>query len=280
MRLGDLSEALKLPHTLFALPFAYIGLWTAAGGHPTWSIFGWVTVAMAAARTAGMSLNRLVDLPLDRQNPRTKDWPVAAGRVSPAALGWLAAVCTVILLFAAARLNPLCLKLAPVAVALFTLYPFLKRFTWGCHFGVGLVLAAAPAGGWLAVTGRWDPALFPLMGAVLLWVAGFDIIYALLDLDFDVKQGVYSIPGRFGAKGAVAIARAAHLLAWLGLAEFGRQAGLGVWYGVGVILAGILLVWEHRLVDPARPEKIHRAFFTINSWISVTLFLFTLLDLA
>lgn len=279
MRIQDLSEALKLEHTIFALPFAYLGLWVASAGAPPWAALGWVTLAMATARTAGMAINRLVDLPLDRLNPRTRNWPVPAGRVGRPLLVWLALGGAALFFLSAAHLNPLCLRLAPLALALLVFYPFTKRFTWTCHFWLGSVLAAAPLGGWLAVTGRWDPMALPLYGAVLLWVSGFDILYALLDLDFDRQHGVYSIPQRFGLTKALAISRVAHGAAMGGLVVFGFWAGLGRWFWVGLALVGGLLLYEHRLVTPARLDRINKAFFTVNGWVSVSLFLFTLIDL-
>ena len=278
-RIRDLVEALKLEHTIFALPFAYIGFAVAWTGGPWLGKFIWVTLAMVAARTAGMALNRLIDLPIDRMNPRTKNWPVPAGRVKPALLVLLAGLSTAIFLFSAARLNPLCLKLTPVAMILLAGYPFTKRFTWGCHFWLGLVLGAAPAAGWLAVTGQWDRAILPLTLGVAFWTAGFDILYALLDLDFDRRHGVYSIPQRFGLQKALWISRLCHTLSAVGFAVFGHFSGLGIWFWVGwSVLAG-LLWYEHRLVVPGRLDRINKAFFTVNGWISVSLFLFTLLDL-
>lgn len=284
--LRDVAEALKLEHTLFALPFAYLGLWVAAGGRPAWDTVGWVTLAMVGARTAGMAANRLVDLPLDRLNPRTKGWPAAAGRVKPALLACLAAAAAGLFFLSAARLNPLCLKLAPIGLFLLAFYPTTKRFTWTCHFWLGAVLAAAPIGGWLAVTGRWDGAaalLVPLGLAVLFWVAGFDILYALLDLDFDRRHGVYSIPQRFGLQKALWIARLCHAISLMGFILFGvslsHAARVSFFFWVGLsLMAGLLLV-EHRLVGPGRLERIHKAFFTVNGWISVSFFLCTLLSL-
>ncbi|MBI3333448.1 MAG: UbiA family prenyltransferase [Candidatus Omnitrophica bacterium] len=275
----DIAEALKLEHTVFALPFAYLGLWVAARGSPAFSSFGWVTLAMVAARTAGMAVNRRVDLPLDRLNPRTKDWPVPAGRVRGPLLAAVAAAATGLFLLAASRLNPLCLRLAPWALLLLAAYPYTKRFTWTCHFWLGAVLGSAPVGGWLAVTGRWDPKVLPLFIGVLFWVAGFDILYALLDLDFDRRQGVYSIPQTFGLKSALKVSRLCHLLAACGFAWFGASAVRGGWFWVGWALVAGLLVVEHRLVSPTRLDRINRTFFTINGWVSVSFFLFTLLGL-
>lgn len=278
-RLRDIVEALKLEHTLFALPFAYLGAWTAAGGNPAWATVGWVTLAMVGGRTAGMALNRLIDLPMDRANPRTKHWPVPAGRVKTWQLDLLAGAGAVALFFSAYRLNPLCFRLSPFALLLLVLYPYTKRFTWGCHFWLGLVLGAAPAAGWLAVTARWEPPLLPLMAGVLLWAAGFDILYALLDLDFDRRHGVYSIPQRFGLKRALWASRLCHFLSVLSFVAFGISIQGGMWYWAGLALMAGLLLYEHRLVGPGRLDKINKAFFTVNGWISVSFFLFTLLDL-
>ncbi len=276
---SDVIEALKLEHTIFALPFAYLGVWVAARGSPSWSVVGWVTLAMVGARTAGMALNRLIDLPLDRLNPRTKSWPVPAGRVKMNLLAAIAAGAAAIFFLSASRLNPLCLRLSPVALCLLILYPYLKRFTWACHFGLGLVLGAAPIGGWLAVTGRWDPAILPLSIGVLLWVAGFDILYALLDLDFDRAHSVYSIPQRFGIQTALNLSRLSHLCAVFSFGWFGALAGLKGWFWVGWVVVAGLLHYEHALVRPARLDRINKVFFTVNGWVSVSFFLFTFLSL-
>ena len=278
-RLSDLVEALRLEHTIFALPFAYLGLWVAADGFPAWNIVGWVTLAMVTARTAGMALNRVIDLPLDKLNPRTSAWPVPAGRISRRFLIGLTLMAGLIFFTSAWRLNPLCFKLSPLAFGLMILYPYLKRFTWVCHFGLGLVLACAPAAGWLAVTGHWDPAIWPLSLGVLFWVAGFDILYALLDLDFDRAHGVYSIPQRFGCEKALTFSGFCHLLAVFGFGWFGMFTGRGVWFWIGWLLVAALLIYEHRLVRPSTLNRVNRVFFTINGWISVSFFLFTILDL-
>ncbi len=278
-KLSELAEAIKLEHTIFALPFAYLGLWVAAHGNPAWRTVGWVTLAMVGARTAGMALNRLIDLPLDRLNPRTKNWPVPSGRVKPPLLIVLTLSASGLLFLAASQLNRLCLSLAPLALGLMFLYPHLKRFTWACHFGLGAVLGLAPVGGWFAVTGHWDRSLLPLFYGVLMWVAGFDILYALLDLDFDRRHGVYSIPRTFGLKPSLNVASLCHFLAVMSFAWFGVITDLGRWFWVGLILVAGLLLYEHRLVRPARLDRINRAFFTVNGWVSVSLFLFTLIDL-
>lgn len=278
-RWQDFSEALKLEHTVFALPFAYLGLWVASGGDPSWAAVGWVTLAMVGARSCGMAVNRIVDVPLDRQNPRTQNWPVPAGRVKRPLLAAVVLGSAVLLFVSAWKLNPLCLRLAPAALLLMAAYPTLKRFTWACHFWLGLVLACAPVGGWLAVTGRWEPEILPLSLGVLFWVAGFDILYALLDIDFDRGHGVYSIPQRFGVQTALIVSALCHLLAVSSFGWFGIGTEAGVWFWVGLACVAGLLLYEHLLVAPSRLDRVNKAFFNVNGWVSVSLFVFTLMDL-
>ncbi len=278
-KIPDIVEALKLEHTIFALPFAYVGLWVAAGGSPAWSTVGWVTLAMVGARTSGMAINRLIDRPIDQLNPRTLNWPTSTGRVKGSLLLLIAAAGAAALFTASGRLNPLCLALSPAVFFLLTAYPYLKRFTWACHFGLGMVLGSAPVGGWLAVTGRWDPIVLPLFFGVLFWVAGFDILYALLDLDFDRRHGVYSIPQRFGLHRALIISRLCHFAAVFSFGWFGFVAGQKAWFLAGLTVMAGLLFYEHCLVSPVRLNRINKAFFTVNGWVSVSFFLFTLMDL-
>lgn len=278
MRVRDVAEALKLQHTVFALPFAYLGSWVAAAGFPGWRLLGWVTLAMVGARTAGMAWNRLLDLPFDRANPRTAGWPTSLGKVTPRQLTLLALAATALFLYSALRLNPLCLRLAPIALAGLTLYPLLKRFTWACHWGLGAVLGMAPVGGWLAVTGVWDPRVLWLMAAVALWVAGFDILYATLDVDFDRSNRLYSVPQRFGVDFALRIARGCHGGMVVALGAFGIATARGLLYWLGYLAAAALLHYEHRLVSPTDLTRVNRAFFVINGWVSVGLLAITIAD--
>ena len=268
-------EALKLEHTIFALPFAYLGLWVAAGGHPSGKTILWVTLAMIGGRTAGMAINRLIDRKIDQLNPRTKNWPSSTGKVKKPVLAAVFLGGVLLLFESASRLNPLCLQLAPLILFLLVVYPSLKRFTWACHFGLGMVLGAAPVAGWIAVTGALDPIVLPLFFGVLFWVAGFDILYALLDLDFDRRHGVYSIPQRFGLHRALVISRLCHIATVLCFMRFGFLAGLGFWFWIGLAVAAVLLFYEQWLVGPGRLDRINKAFFTVNGWISVSFFLFT-----
>ena len=278
MRLRDVAESLKLSHTIFALPFAYLGMVLGAGGLPAWPLVGWVTLAMVGARTAGMAWNRLLDRPFDRLNPRTAAWPVSQGKVTPLQLAVLALAATTLFLYSASRLNPLCLRLAPIALAGLVLYPSLKRFTWACHWGLGVVLGMAPVGGWLAVTGAWDPRVWWLALAVTGWVAGFDLLYSTLDVDFDRAHRLYSVPQRFGIVPALQVARWNHAGMVLALGALGWVTHRALAYWLGWLGMAALLYYEHRLVSPTDLRRVNQAFFTVNSWVSVSLLIATIVD--
>ena len=272
-------ELIKFEHTVFALPFAYLGMLLAQKRIPSLRVFFWVTAAMVAARTAGMTLNRLIDLPIDRKNPRTSQRPTVTGEF-PARWAWVSVAAALAVFFVSAgQLNPLCFKLAFVAIVLLCGYHYVKRFSWLCHFALGLVLAAAPLGGWMAVTGNasWVPALLSL--AVLFWVAGFDIIYSLQDMDFDKAQGLHSIPVRFGASRALAISDYCHWATTAFLVLFGLGAQLGIVYWVGVVVTTTLLRIEQRIISDQDLSRIQTAFFTINGWIGILLLIFVFLDI-
>lgn len=271
-------ELVKFEHTVFALPFAYLGMVTARHRWPSWRVFFLVTVAMAAARTAGMTLNRLADLKIDARNPRTKNRPLVTGRFKTA-WAWTGAAVSLALLFLCAwALNPLCLKLSPVAVLFLAGYHYAKRFTHLCHWVLGAVLSIAPMGGWIAVTGTfsWPATLLSL--SVLFWVAGFDILYSLQDVDFDKASGLHSIPVTFGVTKAVRISAWSHVATVVFLGLFGLFAGLGIVYGAGVLICAALLRFEQSLVSEGDLSKLNTAFFTINGWIGVLLFIFTWLE--
>lgn len=264
-------DLVRLEQTVFALPFAWSGMILAGGGWPDPRVWLAVTAAMVGARTAGMALNRLIDRDIDRDNPRTADRPVPAGRVSVAAVRGLALGSLALLVASAAALNPLCLALSPVAVGLLVAYSYLKRITWACHLGLGLVQACAPIGGWLAVSGRFEAAPLMLGGAILLWVAGFDILYACQDLDHDRRVGLHSIPARLGAARAFLVARGLHLGAVALLGQVGALLGLAWPYPLGVALVAVVLVWEHSLLAPDDLSKMQQAFFVCNALVSVIL---------
>lgn len=280
MRCRDLAEALKLQHTVFALPFAYLAMWVAAGGFPGWYVAGWVTLAMVGARTAGMAWNRLLDLPFDRANPRTAQWPTSQGKVTPPVLLVLAIAATTFFLCSAVQLNPLCLRLAPVVLAGLVLYPYLKRFTWWCHVGLGVVLGMAPVGGWLAVTGTWSPQPLWLLAAVTCWVAGFDVLYSTMDVDFDRAHRLYSVPQRFGIMPSLRAARLSHAGMVVFLGAFGIATQRAGWFWLGWLVVAGLLHYEHQLVSPSDLRRVNQAFFVVNGWVSALLLVITILDCA
>ena len=278
-RIKTFLELIKFEHTAFALPFAYLGMITARESWPSLGIFLWVTAAMVGARTAAMCLNRVIDLGIDARNPRTKNRPTVTAQISvPAALGASAAAIA-LFFFSAWRLNPLCLKLAPVALIFLVGYHYVKRFSFLSHFVLGLTLGMAPVAGWIAVTGAlsWKPFLPGL--AVLFWVAGFDIIYALLDMDFDRAYGLYSVPAQFGRERALEISRYCHVATVFFLSLFGLLLGFGVIYWVGLAVVAGLLKLEHTLVGEGDLDQINTAFFNINGWIGILLLIFTFLEI-
>ncbi len=274
-----LSENIKFEHTIFALPFAYLGSILAARGLPAFGIFFWVTVAMVGARTAAMSFNRYIDRHIDARNPRTARRPIPSGKLRPGAVLAIALISLALLVVAAAQLNPLCLALSPLAVIALAGYSYTKRFTVLCHVALGLTDAIAPAGGWLAVRPHIEPAMLLLAFAVAVWIGGFDILYACQDVDFDRREGLYSIPARYSVAAGLVVARAFHLAMLAALLGLGLLLGISWPFYVGLVLTAGLLIYEHSLVHPADLSKINLAFFNVNGYIAVTLFAFTLASL-
>jgi 4-hydroxybenzoate polyprenyltransferase len=274
------AALVKLEHTVFALPFAYVGMLLALDEVPPARDWLWVTVAMVGARTLAMSLNRLIDAELDARNPRTASRELPAGTLSAAQVLALCAVALAVFLLAVFQLDPLVRWLWPVPVALFVVYPYLKRLTWLCHEWLGASLGLAPVGAWAAVTGALPWQAWALGGAVALWVAGFDLFYSLFDVEHDRAQGLHSWAVRFGERGVFRGARLHHLgvVALLALAGLGLEVGLLYWLGVAVV-AG-LLAYEHSLVRPGDLRRLDAAFFTVNGVISIVFFAFVLLDVA
>ncbi|MGB9662529.1 MAG: UbiA-like polyprenyltransferase [Moorellaceae bacterium] len=272
-------EMIKFEHTIFALPFAYLGAFLAAGGVPTAHQLFWITLAMLGARTAAMSLNRLIDRHLDALNPRTANRALPRGLISALEV-WVYTILSFLLLFFSAhQLNDLCVRLLPVAVFILVIYSYTKRWTWGCHLVLGLADGLAPMGAWVAVRASLDlPALVLGLG-MGLWVAGFDIIYACQDYDFDRQYGIHSIPARFGKERALFIARVFHAVSVGFLLALGVLLRLGVLYFVGVAVAGLILIHEHRLVSPQDLSRINIAFLQMNGYLSVLMFVFTVLAL-
>lgn len=278
----DFLELIKFEHTLFALPFAYLGMFlaarTAAGGTswPTWHQAIWVTVAMAAARTLAMAANRLADRHIDAANPRTADRPLVSGRVAPRTASAGAVIALIVLVLAAWQLGPMPLTLLPGALVFLVGYPYAKRVTWLSHFILGFTDGLAPAGAWVAVRGTLfaagDLPAWLLLGAVTFWIGGFDLIYACQDAEFDRDHGLKAIPARFGIAATLRLSVISHVLAIALLAGLGSVAGLSWPYGVGLVVAGGLLIAEHVLVNPHDLSRLNIAFFHINSVISLTLF--------
>ena len=274
----------KLPHTLFALPFALLGVLAASRVEAvTVRTVALVVVAFSAARWAAMGFNRIADLPFDARNPRTMSRELPRGALTKAQAWISVTAAAALFVLSSAFLNPLCLILSPVALAWVLAYSLSKRFTWWPHLWLGMSLAIAPVGGYLAVTGRWSrPAwlLLAVSWAVATWVAGFDIFYALPDAEFDRDNGLRSAVVRLGERRAILLARLLHAATIPGLALFGFGAGFGRWYYAGLTVAAGILVYEHRLVRPGDLSRLDAAFFTMNGVMSVTVFAFALVDRA
>jgi 4-hydroxybenzoate polyprenyltransferase len=266
-------EMIKFEHTLFALPFALIGMLLAAGGWPSGRVFGWILVAMVGARSAAMGFNRLADHRIDAANPRTATRALPAGLVSRGFVGLFVLASLALLALAAWRLNPLCLQLLPIAVVVLLGYSYAKRFTWLSHLILGLALAGAPIGAWAAVAGSLAPTPFVLAAAVLTWTAGFDVLYALQDEAFDRARGLFSIPARFGTRAALGISAGLHVatLALLAALPFVYPGGLGIVYAVGVAGCAALLAWQHWLVRPGDLSRLDAAFFLANGLLALWL---------
>jgi 4-hydroxybenzoate polyprenyltransferase len=266
-------EMVKFEHTIFALPFAYLGMVLAAGGWPGWHLFIWITVAMAAARTFAFAINRLADRFYDARNPRTSGRALPRGQISPLAVGFLAGAALVVLALAAWRLNAFVLALLPCAVVLLVGYSYTKRFTWASHWILGITDGMAPVGAWAAVTASLaSPAPWLLWFTVTVWMAGFDIIYACQDVDFDRAAGLHSVPARFGIATALRVARVNHVLTVAALAAAGASLRLGWPFWIGVAAVAALLWYENSLVRPDDLSRLNMAFFNVNGYISVLIF--------
>jgi 4-hydroxybenzoate polyprenyltransferase len=272
----------KLPHTLFALPFALLGVLAASrSDHITVRVVALVVLAFSAARWAAMAFNRIADRHFDARNPRTLNRELPQGRLS-VTQAWVSILAAAgVFVMAAALINPLCLLLSPLALGWILLYSLSKRFTWWPHLWLGVSLAIAPVGGYLAVTGRWSHPAWVLLAITLgvaTWVAGFDIFYALPDAGFDRAQGLRSAVVRLGEARAIRLAKLLHGLTIPALALFGYGAGFGPWYYVGLVAAAAILAYEHQLVRPGDLSRLDAAFFTMNGVMSLTVFGFALLD--
>jgi 4-hydroxybenzoate polyprenyltransferase len=268
----------KFEHTIFALPFAYIGAFLAVDGVPGAADLLWITVAMVGARSLAMALNRLIDAGIDARNPRTARRELPRGALAPWQVVAFCLASLAVFLVAVYQLAPIVRWLWPIPVAAFVVYPYLKRATWLSHFWLGAVDGLAPVGAWAAITNDLPLEAWLLGAAVAVWVAGFDVLYALFDLEHDREHGLHSVPARFGVPAAFAVARICHVATVVFLALAGLALRAGVLYWLGVLVVAGLLLYEHALVSPRDTTRLDMAFFTMNGVISVTFFLFVLAD--
>jgi len=281
--LRDFLELIKFEHTIFALPFAYLGMLLAASGLPSWSTFFWITLAMAAARTVAMALNRIADRRFDSRNPRTAQRPLVTGSISLHTAWGGAVIALLVLGLAAWKLGPLPFRLLPLAILFLVGYSYTKRFTWLSHFILGFTDGLAPVGAWVAVRGSLftsaDLPAWLLLAMVTFWIGGFDLIYACQDVIYDRQDGLHAIPARFGISTALTLSAISHVLTVLLLVWLGMLLHLAWPYWLGVMISAGLLVYEHALVHPEDLSRVDIAFFNINSIISVTLFVAVLVSL-
>jgi 4-hydroxybenzoate polyprenyltransferase len=264
-----LLQLVRFSHTVFALPFALAGALMAELAFPSALRLFWIVIAMVGARTTAMALNRLIDARIDALNPRTADRELPAGRVTRRQVGLTAIAGIAVLLVAVSQLPEITWYLWPIPVALFALYPYTKRVTWACHLILGITIGLAPVGGWIAVTGSFGLGGILLGLGVATWIAGFDVIYALLDVDFDRAHGIHSLPARFGSSVALWASRVLHALTVILLLAAGAASGTNGWYTAGVLICGAILVYEHATANPRDQRSIQRAFGTANMLIAV-----------
>lgn len=271
-------KMIKFSHSIFALPFAFTAALIAASGIPSLSQILWITVAMVGARSGAMGLNRIIDRKIDKDNPRTAGREIPKGLIKVSEAVGFVVLSFGSMLFAAFMLNPLCLMLSPIAIGVLFLYSFTKRFTWTAHFVLGLAISAAPLGAWVAIKGTFDLSIIPLVAAVIFWLAGFDVLYALQDIEFDRQYGLFSIPQKFGIGKSLFLARTFHAAAFGLLVLNGALFRLGIPYWAGMIIIAGLFLYEHSFVRKNDLCRLDMAFFNMNGYISMTVFLFTLAD--
>jgi len=273
-----LARLVRLEHTVFALPFAYVGALLAVDAWPGLASMAWITIAMIGARTLAMGLNRLIDAEIDARNPRTAGRELPSGALTPAQVAALCGLALSVYLVAVFQLEPIVRWLWPIPVAFFVVYPYLKRVTWLCHLWLGASLGLAPVGAWVAVTGDLPWRAWALGAAVCLWVAGFDLFYALFDREHDLAAGLHSWATRFGVRGVFAGARVMHAGSVALLAAVGAGLDVGAWYWLGVAVVAALLVYEHAIVRPDDLRRLDAAFFTVNGVLSIAFGVFVALD--
>lgn len=272
-------KMIKLEHSLFALPFAFVGMFLAANGMPSWNVILWVVVAMVGARSAAMGLNRYADAEIDARNPRTASREIPAGNISKKSTIFYIILSLAVYFLAAVMLNRLTAILSPIPILIFILYAYAKRFTNFCHIILGIALGLAPVCAWIAVTGTVNLPPFILGGAIILWVAGFDILYAIQDIEYDRKEGLHSIPAVFGVSGSLIIARLLHFAAFFLFILLMAFTNLGYIYLAGVLISGALMAYEHSLVSKDDLSKLNMAFFNMNAYISITIMIFSIIDI-
>jgi len=282
-KIGVFLEMIKIEHTLFALPFAFMGAILGSvvvNSHlPSWAQIGWILMAMFGARSAAFGLNRMIDQVIDKKNPRTAGRAIPAGLLKNAEVIVFTIVSFILLFWAAYELSSLALKLLPIAVFMLVFYSYTKRFTWLCHLVLGLTLGLAPLGGWVAVTNSIDWVAVLLYVTVAFWTAGFDVIYAIQDMEFDKNEGLFSIPARFGIHKSLQIAKFFHVLTAIGFVVLFFTTDLSWWYFAGMVISYIILFYEHYILSPKDMSKLQTSFFTMNSVLSIAVFVFTLIDL-
>ncbi len=279
LKVNHYLEMVRFSHTVFALPFALMGALVATNGLPKWDVLLWILICMVTARTAAMSFNRIVDRHIDRLNPRTRDRHIPSGKVSVREAAFLWLVCSALFVLSAWQLNQLAFLLSFPTLIILCGYSFMKRYTSLCHAVLGLALAIVPVGAWIAVKGIWEWEPVILAAGVLFWVTGFDVLYALLDEEFDQKQGIHSLVVRLGKKQAMRAAMLFHVVSIFFIFAFGYAAQLGWIYYGGALLYGGLIVYEHSLVSPDDISRVNIAFFNVNGVISIGMFVFTAIDL-
>lgn len=272
-------DNIAFSHSVFALPFAYMGAFLAAGGLPADGDLFWITVAMVGARSAALALNNLIDLRYDRLHPRFTARPMVTGAVKRWEAALFIAASLAVFVYAAYQLHPLARTLWPLAVVPFAVYPYMKRFSWTCHLVLGVALAGAPVGAWIAIRGDLTAPVSLLATAVGVWIAAFDVVYGCQDVAFDKAHGLHSMPVRFGVAGALRLARLMHGASVAAFVAAGWLAGLGPWYYAGVALAAGVLVYQHSIVSAADLSRVTQAYFMRNGLVGAVIFLFTAVSL-
>ena len=277
-KIGTYLEMIKFQHSIFALPFAYLGAFLAQMRVPDFLTLLWITLAMVGARSFAMAMNRLIDREIDRWNPRTAERALPKGLLPIPSVIIFSLISLTVFLVAVYNLAPVCRYLWPFVVIPFVIYPYTKRFTYLSHFILGLCLGLAPVGAWIAVTNSVSIEPFLLGAAVLCWVAGFDIFYAIQDMNFDQKYRLYSIPANFGIRTSLVLTKLLHSTAISFLVWTGIRLDLGIFYFIGVFIAGALLAYENSIIKPNDLSKLNMAFFTMNGVISVLMFCFVAME--